>query len=91
MYVIKYWSRFRKDIKNISNKPLIIGKIKDVIEILSRWKVLDQKYKDHSLQWELYEYRECHILPDLLLIYKIDKNELSLYCFRVWSHSDVFR
>ena len=35
-------------------------------------------------------YRECHIQPDWLLIYKIDKNELILTAFRTGSHSDLF-
>ena len=35
-------------------------------------------------------YRECHIQPDWLLIYKIDKGELVLTAYRTGSHSDLF-
>ena len=47
------------------------------------------KYKDHALQGNYAGYRECHITPDWLLVYKIIKNELVLLLSRTGTHSDV--
>ena len=49
------------------------------------------KYKDHALSGNYKNYRECHIKPDLLLIYKIEKSELILYAVHIGSHSDLFK
>jgi mRNA interferase YafQ len=43
-----------------------------------------------SLKWEYIWYRECHIRPDLLLIYRIYNDKLILSLLRVWSHSELF-
>lgn len=91
MYTIKYGSTFKKDLKSIHNRVDVFSKVKSIIYLLSEWKKLSDHYHDHQLQWKYSDYRECHILPNLLLVYKIDKFNLLLYCFRLWSHSDIFK
>ena len=54
-------------------------------------KKLESKYKDHSLIGDYKGFRELHIKPDLLLIYKKDENELVLALIRVGSHSKLFK
>lgn len=49
---------------------------------------IPQKYRDHSLIAEYEGYRELHIKPDWLLLYKIEDNTLTL--IRTGSHSDLF-
>lgn len=49
---------------------------------------LIEKYKDHQLKGELKDFRECHIKPDLLLIYKIEDDILKL--IDIGSHSELF-
>ena len=61
-----------------------------VVDTLVAEKVLDEQYHDHSLSGNYEGFRECHIEPDWLLVYKIDKNELILYLFRTGTHSDLF-
>lgn len=53
---------------------------------------LPDKYKDHQLEntKEFRNVRECHIRPDWLLIYRIDKQELILLILRTGSHSDLY-
>ncbi|WP_304418120.1 type II toxin-antitoxin system YafQ family toxin, partial [uncultured Helicobacter sp.] len=46
--------------------------------------------KDHALKGEYIGFRECHIKPDLLLIYQKDKHILILTCIDVGSHSKLF-
>jgi mRNA interferase YafQ len=59
----------------------------DIIEQLSLEKSLAAKYKDHALVGNWQHHRECHIKPDLLLIYKIEGNTLKL--IRIGSHSQL--
>jgi len=51
-------------------------------------KKLIEKYKDHQLIGKLKEFRECHIKPDLLLIYMIEDNTLKLV--DIGSHNELF-
>ena len=90
MYIFKKWGQFKKDFKKISNDFSKKEELKKVLNILIKWEKLPEKYKDHSLKWKYIWYRECHIRPDLLLIYKIYNNELILSLFRIWTHSELF-
>lgn len=61
-----------------------------VIEILANGDVLPQKYKDHSLSGNYKGCKECHVRPDLLLIYRISEGVLELTLVEIGSHSDLF-
>jgi len=52
--------------------------------------LLPEEKRDHSLVGNYKGYRECHVRPDLLLIYKIKKKELELLLFRIGTHSDLY-
>ena len=88
MYQIFRTNSFKKDYKKLSlnDKELL----KDVIKELAINKDLDKKYKDHKLIGNYLGCRECHIKPDLLLIYRIDNNILELALTRVGTHSNLF-
>lgn len=60
----------------------------NVIEHLAKRKRLETKYRDHALIGDWKNHRECHIKPDLLLIYQIDEDTLKL--IRIGSHSALF-
>ena len=47
-----------------------------------------KKYCDHDLKHDWNGFRECHILPDLLLIYK-QKDDI-IHLVRIGSHSELF-
>ena len=51
---------------------------------------LDEKNKDHALSGNWVGHRECHILPDWLLIYRIENDVLVLTLLRTGTHSDLF-
>lgn len=89
-YKVVMSSRFAKDLKIIAKRGYDLNLIKFVISELANGKHLDPKYKDHQLQGNYMNKRECHILPDWLLIYEIIDNELLLYLARTGSHSDLF-
>lgn len=90
MLKIKYHSTFKKDIKTIKKRNYDLSKLQKVIEILAEEKTLPAKYKNHSLTGIYQDFRECHILPDWLLIYRIDKDILTLVLSRTGTHSDLF-
>ena len=66
------------------------SKLETVLDILLSGKDLPEIYRDHQLQGKLSIFRECHIEPDWLLVYrKVDK-ELILYATATGSHADLF-
>jgi len=83
-------SAFKTEVKKIRNAK-DKAELKLVLDTLLAEKTLDIKYRDHALSGNYKNYRECHIKPDLLLIYKIEKAELVLYAVHIGSHSDLFK
>ena len=53
-------------------------------------QLLPARYRDHALSGNYAGFRECHILPDWLLIYKVETDILTLTLTRTRSHSDLF-
>ena len=90
MYKVKATNRFKKDLKAIIKRGYNTQIIDMVISELLNGRKLAEKYCDHELHGELEGCRECHVLPDWLLIYKIDGKDLILYLMRTGSHSDLF-
>lgn len=87
-YEVKFTHRFKKSHKKLSqtHKDLVMK----IIYKLANDEVLEQKYSDHALNGEWINHRECHIRPDLLLIYKKQDDLLILTCVNVGSHSEIF-
>jgi mRNA interferase YafQ len=89
MYSLEYSNQFKKDFKKIVKLPIPdIVEFGKVISTLQSGSPLAVKYVDHPLSGNWSGYRDCHIKPDLVLIYKIDSNILKLA--RIGSHSDLF-
>jgi mRNA interferase YafQ len=89
MIDIVYSTQFKKDFKKARKFPLPdLKAIFEVISTLEQEAPLDAKYKDHELTGNWSHFRECHIKPDLLLIYKTNDFELQLA--RLGTHSDLF-
>lgn len=91
MYRIVHTKRYRKDFKKLLRSGVFDASfLNDVINLLARGESLPQKLKDHSLKGSMKGHRECHIKPDLLLVYKIHKGKLILELIRLGSHSELF-
>ena len=86
---IRYTSQFKKDYKRIKKQNKDLAKLQILIEKLVNSEMLEAKYKDHSLTGSLKGYRDCHIEPDWLIIYKISHDTLILE--RTGSHSELFK
>ena len=67
----------------------LASKIKDVIEKLLKQEPLDAEYNDHKLSGKLKDFRDCHIEPDWILLYKVSGHKLILA--RTGTHSDLFK
>lgn len=92
MRKIERQSAFRRDFKRekLSGRHKNFDNlIVDVLTLLANDELLSNRHKDHPLSGDLQGFRECHIKPDLLLIYsKPDSDTLVLA--RLGSHSDLF-
>jgi len=82
--------QFRKDYKRVKKRGYDINLLKEVIDLLQNEQPLDDHYQDHKLIGNYVDFRECHILPDWLLIYAIDKEKLILTASRTGTHADLF-
>jgi mRNA interferase YafQ len=89
MLILDYSSQFKKDFKKITKLPIPeIIEVGNVISTLQKSLILDAKYIDHALVGNWHGFRDCHIKPDLVLIYRIHENYLQLA--RIGTHNDVF-
>jgi len=77
-------NRFKKDIKRLQKRGKDMTKLKNVIDKLLQKQELEPKYKDHALMGNWNGYRDCHLEPDWLLIYKI--TDTHLFLVRSGSH-----
>lgn len=89
-YKIVFQSSMRRSAKLMQKRGKDMRKLEKVIEIIASGKMLPEKYLDHPLSGNYKGYRECHIEPDWLLIYKIEDETLTLILLRTGSHSDLF-
>ena len=89
-YTVKPTSQFRKDYKLAIRRGLKIQLLEDVISALAIGSPLPEKNRDHALDGQWSGHRECHILPDWLLIYRIEGDVLVLTLSRTGTHSDLF-
>lgn len=85
---IRQATKFRRDVKRLKRQNIDLSKLQSVIILLVEEEPLDEQYRDHALVGNWRGFRECHIQPDWLLIYRVEENELQLA--RTGSHADLF-
>lgn len=82
-------TRFKRDYKReLKTDPTLPDKLIPVIELLVTDAELPEKLSDHALQGDWKGFRDCHIKPDLVMIYAKSEGVLSLA--RLGSHSELF-
>ena len=87
---IVWTTQFKKDYKLALKRHLDIELLDNIIRILSRGETLPEKNRDHALTGDWIGHRECHILPDWLLVYRVEDDVLVLTLARTGTHSDLF-
>nr|MBP3282743.1 type II toxin-antitoxin system YafQ family toxin [Treponema sp.] len=90
MYTINFTNRMKHDVKLMKKRGKDIGKLEAVLDVLSKGEQLPEAKHDHQLTGNLKDFRECHIEPDWLLLYRIVENELILSATATGSHADIF-
>ncbi|MBL1278027.1 MAG: type II toxin-antitoxin system YafQ family toxin [Ectothiorhodospiraceae bacterium] len=70
------------------HKAILEIALVDVLTTLTKGESLAEKYRDHALTGEWNDHRDCHIKPDLVLIYRKPNNEV-LQLVRLGSHSEL--
>ncbi len=88
MLNISSLNSFNKNLKTVKKRNYDISLLNEVITMLANKEKLPDKYFDHQLTGILSDYKECHIKPDWLLIYRIKGN--TLYLVNTGTHSDLF-
>lgn len=89
-YTVKTTTLFKKDFKLAMKRGLNVELLENVIALLAMGEPLPAKNKDHALTGNWVGHRECHILPDWLLVYRIEDDVLVLTLARTGTHSDLF-
>lgn len=89
-YVVKFTTQFRKDYKLAIKRGLKIELLEQIVALLAAGQSLPDKNKDHALAGNWVGHRECHILPDWLLVYRVEDDVLVLTLTRTGTHSDLF-
>ena len=91
MRTIERTSQFKRDYKREAKGPhrtTLESTLVEVLKALAHDQSLAEKYRDHALTGDWKDYRDCHIKPDLVLIYrKPDAERLQLV--RLGSHSEL--
>ena len=89
MLSLEVSSQFKKDFRKLQKQKiedlLLVG---DVIGQIQRQQPLQAVYRDHTLNVNWDGFRDCHIKPDLVLIYRVSETRLQLA--RLGSHSELF-
>ena len=91
MLTLKTTAQFRKDYKLLKKRGYNLDLVEEVLQVLLEEQPLAEKHRDHALAGNYTGFRECHILPDWLLIYRIDSGMLLLVASRTGTHSDLFK
>ena len=89
-YIVKQTNQFKKDYKLAMKRGLPVKLLNEIITKLALGEPLLAKNRDHSLSGNWANFRECHILPDWLLVYQIYEDVLVLTLSRTGSHSDIY-
>jgi mRNA interferase YafQ len=91
MRKIERTTQFKKDFrreKKGQHRQTVTDDVVSIVERLANDETLEQKHRDHALTGDWKDHRDCHVKPDLVLIYRLpDKDTIQLV--RLGSHSEL--
>ncbi|MGB7651275.1 MAG: type II toxin-antitoxin system YafQ family toxin [Gallionella sp.] len=91
MRTIEHTGQFKRDFKREAkgrHRNTVADDLMTVLQLLINNQSLPEKYYDHALSGDKIDHRDCHIKPDLVLIYRQPSNEV-LQLVRLGSHSEL--
>lgn len=89
MLVLVRTSQFKRDVKLLQKQGKDMEKLKTLLKLLVTQSSLPEEYQDHPLRGNWKGYRDAHIEPDWLLLYRVQDDELQLA--RTGSHANLFQ
>ena len=89
-YEVRLSSRYKKEYRKMAKRGYDMALLDDVVTKLSLGETLPPKYRDHALKGNWKGFRECHVAPDWLLIYRYEDDVLVLILQGTGTHSDLF-
>ncbi len=90
MFSLKYSRRFKKDLKLYKYDKKVLTELELILDYLVKDINLPKQYKNHKLTGEFKGCFECHVKPDILLVYKVEKSDLLILLLRINTHSNLF-
>lgn len=90
MLQLKRTAQFKRDVKLAKRRGKDINKLMDVIRLILCESEMPVELRDHELVGYFKGHRKCHIEPDWLLVYRLERNELICTAVRTGTHSDLF-
>ena len=90
MLLFRSTNRFEKDLVKAVKSGKDSEKIRKVMKDIAGENALDPQLKDHKLIGDYVDHRECHIEPDWLLIYQVDKKANAVLFVRTGTHSELY-
>lgn len=90
MLNIKFSNKFKKELHLVEKRGKDPKKLQELMSLLVKKEVLPDKYKDHKLKSNFLGYRECHLEPDWLVVYRILEDN-NIVFERTGTHSDLFK
>jgi mRNA interferase YafQ len=88
MKVFRLTSRYKRDYKRIAKRGYDLALFDALLDQFAQGEALPAASRDHALKGEWSGFRECHVEPDWLLIYKTTDAEVLLA--RTGTHADLF-
>ena len=89
-YIVKPTSRFKKDARLAERQGRDMALLGRTVAMLASGEPLPASFCDHPLKGNKRGFRECHISPDWLLVYRIENDVLVLTLSRTGSHAELF-
>ena len=86
-----YANSFERELRLAVRRGKDPEKVKAVINLLCAQTPLPAALRDHALKGKYVGFRDCHVEPDLILIYRIFQQQLQLLCVHLGTQSDLFK
>jgi mRNA interferase YafQ len=83
MFVLKYSNHFKKDLKRYKHNRVVLEELEKILDVLVKGEKLPLRNLNHNLSGEFKDCFECHIKPDVLLVYKIEKSNITILLLRM--------
>lgn len=90
MLQVEFTTKFKRDLKLADKRKKNLHSLNKIMKQIEHEEPLSPKLRDHNLSNNWKGYRELHIEPDWLLIYKLIPNEKTVIFVRTGTHSDLF-